>query len=76
MSNEAIERLIAEFRQTFTPLITTDEAARIARTSVSTIHDWSSRNLLDGFKVKRGRRVLLDLAGFVRFLADHPTSQH
>ena len=69
MSEDDITRLIRTYGDKYPPLITTDEAAEIARAPVATIHDWSSRDLLDGIKSKRGRRVLLDLAGFVRFVA-------
>ena len=68
MSAQATERLIAEYRKTYPPLITIDDAAAIARVPVATVYDWSSRGLLDGIKSKRGRRLLIDLHGFINFL--------
>ena len=64
-----VERLIREYSLRYPPLITATEAAEIARhDSLGTVYDWSSRGLLDAIKSKRGRRMHLDLAGYIRFL--------
>jgi len=72
MSQSDLDRLYREYRQQYLALITLDQAAEIAHSNKGTLYDWSSRGLLDGFKTKRGRRVLLDLFGFLRFLAAQP----
>lgn len=74
MTESKIYELVAEYRRIYPPLITLPEAAEIARVPLATVHDWSSRGLLDGFKSKRGRRVLLELEAFVRFVVNAPTS--
>jgi len=67
MSPQDVERIVQQYAD-FPPLLTTEQAATIAQRAVATIHDWSHRGLLDAIKVRRGRRLLLDRDGFVRFL--------
>jgi hypothetical protein len=69
MGSDDVDRLLAEYRSRYAPLITVPEAAEIARhESPDTIYDWSSRRLLDHIKVKVGRRVLFDRDGFVLYV--------
>ena len=68
MSDDDIRRLTEEYRKEYSPLITFAQAAAIAHVPLATIYDWSSREKFDDFKSKRGRRVLLALEPFVRFL--------
>ena len=68
MNNTTVDDCIREYAETYPPLITLDQAAQIAQRSVNTIYDWSSRGLLESFKMKPGKRCLLALDGFVRFL--------
>ena len=70
MTDTATDRLFSEFAKLYPPLITVDDAAAIARVPVATVYDWSSRGLLDAIKSKRGRRLLIDLRGFIEFLID------
>ena len=74
MSSEDLKQLTGEIAQKYPALITMDEAAEIARVPVKTIYDWSSRELLDSIKSKRGRRVLLIRDGFVRFITGNSTT--
>lgn len=74
MTEIQINILVAEYRKNYRPLITLPEAAEIARVPLATVHDWSSRGLLDAFKSKRGRRVLLELEAFVRFVVNTPAT--
>jgi excisionase family DNA binding protein len=68
MTDDDIE-LLKQFSERYPPLITVEEAAEIARLpSSQTIYDWSSRGLLDAFKVKCGRRVLFKRDLFIRFI--------
>ncbi len=68
MTNDIVDDCIRAFAQQYPPLIDFEQAATIARRSLNTIYDWSSRGLLDGFKMKPGKHCLLALDGFVRFL--------
>jgi hypothetical protein len=70
MTDDDIDDLVKQFSEIYDPLITVEEAVRIARLpSAQTLYDWSSRGLLDPFKVKCGRRVLFKRDAFVRFIA-------
>jgi excisionase family DNA binding protein len=68
MVNTDSDAIVAEYAQLYKPLIQVEEAAEIARVPRATIHAWSSAGWLDGFKVRRGRRVLFHRNAFVRFL--------
>ena len=71
MNNDVFDRIVADYAKRYPPLITVHEAAEIARhETAATIYDWSSRGLLDDIKSRCGRRLLLDLVGFVKFLLD------
>jgi len=70
MDGNAIESLMTEYRRQYPPLINVVLAAVIARTARATIHDWSSRGLLNAFKTRAGRRVLLARDPFIRFVAE------
>ena len=67
MSPEDIERIVRQHAD-LPPLLNIQQAAKIAQRSIATIHDWSHRGLLDSIKVRRGRRLIFDRDGFVRFL--------
>ena len=73
MTPSDIERISACFAEKYDLLITVEEAAAIARVPEGTVRDWSSRGVLDQFKTRRGRRVLFDRDGFVRWLLDGGT---
>lgn len=66
------ERLLAEYRQKFPPLITLSQAAEIAHVPLATAYDWSARKVFDGFKFKPGRSVLLSRDAFIEFLLKPP----
>lgn len=68
MTRSDVSRVVAEFRKDYPALITFLQAAAIAQCPLATVYDWSSRNLLDDFKIRIGKRCLLDLEGFVTFL--------
>jgi hypothetical protein len=73
MTND--DGLLAEYAKKYPPLITSGEAAEIARGPIQTIYAWSSEGRLDLFKVRSGRRVLFKRDSFVRFVlggAKHP----
>jgi len=63
-----IDAIMAEYGATYPPLITVEQAARIAHAPPGTIHAWSSAGRLDAFKTRCGRRVLLHRDAFVRFI--------
>jgi len=70
MDADVVDRVIAEYqKKDLPPLITFPQAAKLAQVPIDTLYDWSSRGLLDSFKSKRGRRALLALTEFVRFIA-------
>jgi hypothetical protein len=69
MSDKEVDVLVAQYADKYPPLILGREAAEIARVPLQTIYDWSSRQLLDDFKSKRGRHFLLRRDAFVRFIA-------
>jgi hypothetical protein len=61
--------LLTQFAKLYRPLITVEEAVEIARLpSPQTLYDWSSRGLLDAFKLRCGRRLLFKRDAFIRFL--------
>jgi excisionase family DNA binding protein len=62
---------LEEYARHYPPLITSEQAARIAQVPVATVYDWSSRGLFDSFKTKRGRRIRLNRDAFVQFLASN-----
>jgi hypothetical protein len=70
MAGNDIDAIIDEYTRRYGPLISVAQAAEISRRKVQTVYDWSSRGLLDAFKVKRGGVLLLSVAGFVRYLFD------
>ncbi len=49
-------------------ILSVDQAARLAGVSKKTIYDWSSRGLLQGVAVRRGKRLRVLRARFARFL--------
>ncbi|HWA99687.1 MAG TPA: hypothetical protein VG713_14390 [Pirellulales bacterium] len=64
-----VEELVQQYGTLYGPQLTLLEAAEIAKASLKTIYDWSSRGLLDGFKSGKGRGALLARDAFVRFVA-------
>jgi hypothetical protein len=71
MDDARVKATVEQYAELYQPLITADDAADIARIPLGTVHDWSSRGFFDGFKSKRGRRILLNRDDFVRFLVAH-----
>lgn len=68
--------VIDEYRKLYPPLIDVEQAAEIAHAPKATIHGWSSAGHMDGFKVKKGRRVLFGRDEFVSFvLSGNPDSE-
>ncbi|MEI8194725.1 MAG: hypothetical protein WCI73_02330, partial [Phycisphaerae bacterium] len=61
MTNSDVSRIVAEFRKDYPALISLLQAATIAQCPLGTVYDWSSRKLLDDFKIRIGKRCLLDL---------------
>jgi excisionase family DNA binding protein len=75
MTNDDDDGLLAEYAKKYPPLITSEEAAEIARVPIQTVYAWSSEGRLDSFKVRSGRRVLFKRDPFIKFLlggAKHP----
>lgn len=68
MIESAAAEVMAEYANRYPPLITVEQAAEIAHVPIATIHAWSSDGAFDGFKVHRGRRILLQRDCFVRFV--------
>lgn len=54
--------------QLFPPILSVDQAARLAHTSTATIYDWSSRGLLHDCASKRGKRLRILRDRFITFL--------
>jgi hypothetical protein len=52
----------------FPPILSVDQAARLAHTSAATIYDWSSRGLLRDCASKRGKRLRILRDRFIQFL--------
>ncbi len=67
MDKDRIEHVLAQLAATLPPLITTEQAAAIGQDPVSTVWDWSSRGLLNGFKIRRGRRLLFERDAYIRW---------
>jgi hypothetical protein len=63
-----IEKHLAEYAESYPPLITVEQAARIADVPVKTIYFWSSLGKLDGCKHRQGKRLRLSRDCFVSFL--------
>ena len=76
-----MDSLLAEYRDKYPPLITLPEGSVIARSPMGTMYEWSHQGLFDGFKIRAGRRVLLQRDAFIRFLLSRgecpePSSEH
>ena len=52
----------------YPPILSADQAARLAGVSKKTLYDWSCRGLLQGIAVRRGKRLRVLRDRFVRFL--------
>lgn len=52
----------------YPPILSVDQAARLAGVPKKTIYDWSSRGLLQDIAVRRGKRLRVLRDRFVRFL--------
>ena len=63
-----VRQILAAFRDDYDVTITAAEAAEIAKVPLKTIYDWSSRGLLNGFKSKPGRWLVLLRDPFVCYL--------
>jgi transposase len=63
-----VRQILAAFTAEYDTTITAAEAAAIAKVPKKTIYDWSSRGLLNGFKAKPGRWLLLLRDPFVCWL--------
>lgn len=76
MTPDDVELVLAEYAGKFPALITLPQAAEIAQVPLATIYAWSggSEGLLDGFKIRPGRHVLLGRDAFVRYLLAGPAT--
>jgi hypothetical protein len=71
MSNDDIERIVAEYARSYPPIISAEQALEIAGVARTTLYDWSSNDRLDRCKIKRrnrGGKLRFDRDGFVRFI--------
>jgi len=71
MNNSTMEAIISEVAEEYPPLITFQEAAKIARVPKGTINSWSSANQFDEFRSRKGKRVLLHRDSFVRLVLEN-----
>jgi len=55
----------------FPPILTSEQAAELAAVPVGTVHDWSSRGLLNGFAAKKGKRLRILRDRFVAWLFEN-----
>lgn len=62
--------IVAAYARDYPPLITPQQAARIAQRSTKTIYDWSSRGLLEACKVGNGRSIRFSRDCFVNKLLE------
>ncbi|MHC4066095.1 MAG: helix-turn-helix domain-containing protein [Planctomycetota bacterium] len=54
--------------EAYPPILTVEQAARLAGVPVKTIYDWKSRGLLRECAARRGKRLRIYRDRFVRFL--------
>jgi hypothetical protein len=52
----------------YPPILSLRQAAEMAHVSEKTVYDWSSRGLLAGCAVRRGKRLRIFRDRFIRFL--------
>ena len=69
-----VDEIIEEYRKTYPPLVTVDQAAEILQRPVGTVYDWSSRGLFDAFKRRAGRQIRLIRDELVRWYLRGATS--
>jgi excisionase family DNA binding protein len=71
LSNAEIERTFAgSCGEQFPPALSVEQAAQLAHVSKKTIYEWSSRGLLRGCAVRKGKRLRIARDRFYRFLFD------
>jgi Helix-turn-helix domain len=58
----------------FPPVLSVEQAARLAHLTPDTIYDWSSRGLLRDFAHKKGKRLRILRDRFVEFLFSEQAS--
>lgn len=64
-----IERAFhGDWEKQFPPVLTVEEAARLARVPTKTVYDWSHRGLLRTCAVRKGKRLRVFRDRFLRFL--------
>ena len=69
LTDEEIARAFGDdWGREFPPVLSVEQAAKLAQVPVKTIYDWSSRGLLSGCARKTGKHVRILRSRFVRFL--------
>jgi hypothetical protein len=71
MDDAQIDQHLSYYAARFPSLITLVQAAEIAQATLKTIYYWSSLQLFNEFKIRRGRHVRLTRDRFVRFFLTH-----
>ncbi len=69
MSQDHIEKILADYAERYPALISAEQAAEIAGVPLTTIYQWSSQGELDGCKCKPGRRLRISRDCLVLFVA-------
>jgi excisionase family DNA binding protein len=69
MSQEEVEKVVADYAKLYPPLVTAPQAAEIAGVPLATVYQWSSQGDLGVCKSRRGKHVRFSRDCLVRFVA-------
>ena len=69
MSQDHIEKIVADYAGRYPAMISAQQTAEIAGVPLSTIYQWSSQGDLDGCKSKRGKHVRFSRDCLVLYVA-------
>lgn len=71
LNDAEIQRAFSgDWAREFPPVLSVGQAAKLAQVPAKTIYDWSSRGLLSGCAVRRGKYLRIFRDRFLRFIFD------
>lgn len=71
LTNEELREMFQGRETECPPILSVEQAAKLANIPIKTLYDWSSRGLLDGCASRCGRRLRINRNRFVQFLFEN-----